>query len=126
MFSRRTFHLANSLRISFSLLAMADTLATSIAHPGANWRMHWLDGGVSNLQLDIVGFLAILEEGSVRRTSKLASLSWTFLLPRPLPAPHSLLYVERPERLDTVKAQLNGVRSGNHKDYMTHIAAVLL
>ncbi|KAK3642186.1 hypothetical protein LTR56_001166 [Elasticomyces elasticus] len=104
---------------------MSNDTTSMLAYPGPNWRMHWLDGGLGNLQLDVVGFLAILGEDAVKRTSRLASLSKLFWLPRLLPAPHSLLYVERPERLDTVKAQVNSIHSGNHRDYLSHTAAAL-
>ncbi|KAK4958049.1 hypothetical protein LTR10_004474 [Elasticomyces elasticus] len=104
---------------------MSNDTTSMLAYPGPSWRMHWLDGGLGNLQLDVVGFLAILGEDAVKRTSRLASLSKLFWLPRLLPAPHSLLYVERPERLDTVKAQVNTVHSGNHRDYISHTAAAL-
>ncbi|KAK3647819.1 hypothetical protein LTR56_007793 [Elasticomyces elasticus] len=104
---------------------MSNISASMLAYPGPHWRMHWLDGGLANLRLDVVGFLAILGEDAVRRTSRLASLSKTFWLPRLLPAPHSLLYVQRPERLDTVKADVTAVLNGSHRDYLPHIAAVL-
>ncbi|KAK5736035.1 hypothetical protein LTR17_007706 [Elasticomyces elasticus] len=104
---------------------MSNDTTSMLAHPGPNWRMHWLDGGLANLQLDVVGFLAILGEDAVKRTSRLASLSKVFWLPRLLPAPHSLLYVERPERLDTIKAQVTAVYSGMHRDYLSHAGATL-
>ena len=88
--------------------------------------MRWLDGGVGNFQLDIVGFLAILGEDAVKRTSRLASLSWTFYLPRLIPAPHCLLYAERPERAETIRGMVTGVNSGGHRDYLSHTAGAIL
>ncbi|KAK5736622.1 hypothetical protein LTR17_007279 [Elasticomyces elasticus] len=104
---------------------MSNDTTSMLAHPGPNWRMHWLDGGLANLRLDVVGFLAILGEDAVKRTSRLASLSKLFWLPRLLPAPHSLLYVERPERLDTIKAQVTAAHGYMHRDYLSHTAATL-
>jgi hypothetical protein len=84
------------------------------------------DGGLEDLQLDIVGFLAILGEDAVRKTARLASLSSIFYLPRLMPAPHSLLYVERPENIESVRASVTAVHSGNQRDYLSHVTAALL
>lgn len=79
-----------------------------------------------DLQLDIVGFLAILGEDAVRKTARLASLSSIFYLPRLMPAPHSLLYVERPENIESVRASVTAVYSGQQRDYLSHVTAALL
>ena len=88
--------------------------------------MRWFDGGLEDLQLDIVGFLAILGEDAVRKTARLASLSSIFYLPRLMPAPHSLLYVERPENIESVRASVTAVHSGNQRDYLSHLTDALL
>jgi len=85
-----------------------------------------LESGLANLQLDIVGFLAILGEDAVKRTSQLASLSRTFLLLRLLPAPHSSLYVQRPECLETVKAIVTRADGSVVQESLPHIAAAML
>lgn len=107
------------------VLAQVGSMST-ISQPGPNWHMLWPTGGIENIQLDVVGFLAILGEEAVKKTSRLASLSWTFLLPRLLPAPHSLLYSERPQELDVFRASVSGVHSGNVKDHMSHVGGVIL
>ena len=99
---------------------------SALSHPGPDWHFLWPSGGITNLQLDVVGFLAILGEDAVRKTSRLASLSRAFLLPRLLPAPHSLLYSERPEELDVFRASVISVNSGNARDHLSHIAGVIL
>lgn len=100
--------------------------STLISGPGPRWGMRWFDGGLEDLQLDIVGFLAILGEDAVRKTARLASLSSIFYLPRLMPAPHSLLYVERPENIESVRASVTAVHSGNQRDYLSHVTAALL
>jgi hypothetical protein len=100
--------------------------STLLSRPGHNWSMRWFDGGLEDLQLDIVGFLAILGEDAVRKTARLASLSSIFYLPRLMPAPHALLYVERPENVESVRASVTAVHSGNQRDFLSHVTAALL
>lgn len=97
-----------------------------LSNPGPDWRLRWPTGGLENLQLDVVGFLAILGEDGVKKTSRLASLSWTFCLPRLLPAPHSLLFAERPEEHDVFRAKVVGVQNGHFRDHLTHVSGALL
>lgn len=78
------------------------------------------------MQLDVVGFLAILGEDAARKTSRLASLSWTFVLPRLLPAPHSLLYTERQEELEVFRASVIDLRSGERREHLSHVGGVIL
>ena len=99
---------------------------TVLSQPGRLWHMRWFDGDLGDFQLDIVGWLAILGEDAVRKTARLASLSSIFYLPRLMPAPHSLLYVERPEHVESVRASVTAVHSGNQRDYLSHVAAALL
>ena len=100
--------------------------STLLSRPGRSWSMRWFDGGLEDLQLDIVGFLAILGEDAVRKTARLASLSSIFYLPRLMPAPHALLYVERPENIESVRASVTAVHSGNQRDFLSHVTAALL
>lgn len=76
-------------------------------------------------QLDIVGFLAILGEGSVLANAQVATLSKWMYLPRLLPAPQALLRPSRPEKLDSAPGHVTGVYSGNHRDYIQHIGNIV-
>ncbi|KXL41745.1 MAG: hypothetical protein FE78DRAFT_73930 [Acidomyces sp. 'richmondensis'] len=97
----------------------------TISRPGPSWETLW-PSSLSSFQLDIVGFLAILGEGSVTANAQVQTLSWLFYLPRLIPAPQALLWPSRPEKLPGVKAVVSGVHSGNLKDNVYHIASVLL
>lgn len=79
----------------------------------------------SNLQLDIVGFLAILGEGSVLASSSVATLSSVIFLPRLLPAPQALLRPSRPDKLPSSKGWATGVHSGNERDYVNFVGHTL-
>lgn len=87
--------------------------------------LHWLAGGFDNLQLDIVGFLAILGESSVLVNAQVASLSYLFLLPRLIPAPQALIRTARPERLAPSTGKVVGANSGSIKDSVNHVAHLL-
>lgn len=78
-----------------------------------------------NFQLDIVGFLAILGEGSVLSNAQVATLSKWMFLPRLLPAPQALLRTSRPEKLESSPGFVTGVYSGNHRDYVQHIGNIV-
>ncbi|KAL8942923.1 MAG: hypothetical protein Q9216_001398 [Gyalolechia sp. 2 TL-2023] len=78
--------------------------------------MQFLPGGYSNLQLDIVGFLAILGEASVESSARISALSKSFLLPRLIPAPQALIRASRPERLEPAVAKVVGAYSGGQAD----------
>ncbi|EXJ80702.1 hypothetical protein A1O3_06986 [Capronia epimyces CBS 606.96] len=67
----------------------------------------------SNLQLDIVGIVAVLGEGSTARNAQASALSWHHILPRLLPAPQALLKHEQEKRLPTQKGTVVGAYSGN-------------
>ncbi|KAK5113578.1 hypothetical protein LTR85_010806 [Meristemomyces frigidus] len=97
----------------------------TISFPGPEWVMRW-PYGFDNFQLDIVGFLAILGEGSVAANAQVAALSRLFYLPRLIPAPQALLWPNRPVTLDPTKATVMAVYSGNSKDHVHHVAHVLL
>ncbi|KAF2237969.1 hypothetical protein EV356DRAFT_529466 [Viridothelium virens] len=87
---------------------------------------HWVSEGFDNFQLDIVGFLAILGEGSVLANAQVATLSRLIYIPRLLPAPHAFLRPTRPSKLAPSDADVAGVYSGNHKRHVNHLAHVLL
>jgi len=81
---------------------------------------------LQQFQLDIVGFLAILGEGSILANAQVASLSRITFLPRLLPAPQALMRPSRPSGLPHVKGFAAAVKSGNHRDYVNHIGHVLV
>lgn len=92
--------------------------------------MHWLqrEDGVpllQNLQLDIVGFLAILGEGSVLANAQVLTLSPWIFLPRLIPAPQALMRPTRPPTLDTVPGHVTGTYSGNYKSSINHIGNIV-
>ncbi|UPX14742.1 uncharacterized protein EKO05_0005215 [Ascochyta rabiei] len=93
--------------------------------------MHWLqaqeDGGydLQALQLDIVGFLAILGEGSVLANAQVSTLSRWIFLPRLIPAPQALMRPARPLELEPVPGFVSGVWSGNDRDNVNHIASIV-
>ncbi|KAF9700808.1 hypothetical protein EKO04_001745 [Ascochyta lentis] len=93
--------------------------------------MHWLqaeeDGSydLQALQLDIVGFLAILGEGSVLANAQVSTLSRWIFLPRLIPAPQALMRPARPLELEPVPGFVSGVWSGNDRDNINHIANIV-
>lgn len=99
---------------------------TTISTPGPDWHMLWGNGGFRNFQLDIVGFLAVLGEGSVTANAQVSALSTLFYLPRLIPAPQALLWPARPGQLEPTKAKVAGVESGMLKDHVHHVAHILL
>ncbi|KAF7594906.1 hypothetical protein BBP40_007941 [Aspergillus hancockii] len=79
-----------------------------------------------DFHLDIVGFLAILGEGSVSVNYQVSTLSWFTLVPRLLPAPQAFMRPSRPLRLDDVPGMVVGVRSGNCRHHVYRIPHILL
>lgn len=79
-----------------------------------------------SIQLDIVGFLAILGEGSVLANAQVSTLSKWMFVPRLLPAPQALLRPSRPSRLDPALGRVTGVVSGNDRDALNHIGSIVL
>lgn len=84
---------------------------------------NWLP--LDQLQLDIVGFLAILGEGSVMVNAQVATLSNFIYLPRLLPAPQAMMRPSRPDRLAHALGKAVGARSGNYSSHVNHIAHLL-
>ena len=93
--------------------------------------MHWLqpdeNGNISlnSLQLDIVGFLAILGEGSVLANAQVSTLSRWIFLPRLIPAPQALMRPTRPLVLEPVPGNVSGIFSGNYRDSINHIGNIV-
>ena len=93
--------------------------------------MHWLQLGengiptLSELQLDIVGFLAILGEGSVLANAQVLTLSRWIFLPRLIPAPQALMRPTRPLKLEPVPGSISGIHSGNYRDSINHIGNIV-
>ncbi|KAE9984947.1 hypothetical protein BLS_000526 [Venturia inaequalis] len=81
---------------------------------------------LGNLQLDIVGFLAVLGEGSVLANAQVSTLSRLVFIPRLLPAPQALLRPSRPSKLQSELGWVTGVHSGNKRDYINHIGHLVL
>lgn len=81
---------------------------------------------LGNLQLDIVGFLAVLGEGSVLANAQVSTLSRLVFIPRLLPAPQALLRPSRPSKLQSELGWVTGVYSGNKRDYINHIGHLVL
>ncbi|KAF1957815.1 hypothetical protein CC80DRAFT_442756 [Byssothecium circinans] len=93
--------------------------------------MHWLQLGengvpsLSELQLDIVGFLAILGEGSVLANAQVLTLSRWIFLPRLIPAPQALMRPTRPLELENVPGHICGIYSGNYRSSINHIGNIV-
>lgn len=87
--------------------------------------MFFLDS-FDSFHLDIVGFLAILGEGSIEANYQAATLSNFILLPRLLPAPQVFLKPSRPLRLDVVPGTVIGTRSGAIRHDVNRIPHILL
>jgi hypothetical protein len=92
--------------------------------------MHWLqpqegESTLQSLQLDIVGFLAILGEGSVLANAQVSTLSKWIFLPRLIPAPQALMRPTRPNKLEPVPGQVAGIFSGNYRDSINHIGNIV-
>lgn len=92
--------------------------------------MHWIQdqngkNTLQELQLDIVGFLAILGEGSVLANAQVSTLSKWIFLPRLIPAPQALMRPTRPTVLEPVPGTVTGVHSGNNRQTITHIGNIV-
>jgi hypothetical protein len=92
--------------------------------------LHWLQdekgrASLQELQLDIVGFLAILGEGSVLANAQVSTLSKWIFLPRLIPAPQSLMRPTRPTKLEPSPGTVTGIFSGNVIDSINHIGNVV-
>ena|ERR1700760_2322455 len=81
---------------------------------------------LSYIQLDIVGFLAVLGEGAVLANSQVASLSRITYLPRLMPAPQALIRPSRPEKLSAHVGYATSVHSGNIRHNINHVGHILV
>ena len=81
---------------------------------------------MEDLQLDIVGFLALLGEGAVLATSPVSFLTWLCFVPHLIPAPQALFRPNRPRGLPTTRAWVTGVFNGSNRDHLYHFADVRL
>lgn len=89
--------------------------------------LFWLNGGfVDNIQLDIVGFLAILGEGSISANLQVSTLSKLVFIPRLIPAPQVFFRPTRDSKLDPSPGNVTGVYSGNDKDFINYLGHVVL
>ncbi|KAJ9658545.1 hypothetical protein H2201_007752 [Coniosporium apollinis] len=88
-------------------------------------RLLFLDR-FEELQLDIVGFLAILGEGSVLANAQVSTLSKWVYVPRLLPAPQALLRPNRPSKLEPTPGRVTAVWSGNNRNHVNHIGNILV
>ncbi|KIW34650.1 uncharacterized protein PV07_01417 [Cladophialophora immunda] len=82
-------------------------------------------GKGDSLQLDIVGIVAILGEGSILRNAQASALSWHHVLPRLIPAPQALLKHEQTGRLPTQTGIVSGVYSGNVRHELNFFTRLL-
>jgi hypothetical protein len=82
--------------------------------------------GFLSIQLDIVGFLAVLGEGAVLANAEVASLSPITFLPRLMPAPQCLIRPFRPRTLHEYKGFATSIKSGNHRRHVNHVGHVLM
>lgn len=70
--------------------------------------------------------ILIRGKGSVLSNAQVSTLSNWIFLPRLLPAPHAMLRVSRPNRLESVQGRVTGVVSGNDRDELNHIGDIVL
>lgn len=80
----------------------------------------------SSFEIDVVGFLAILGEGSISANAHIITFSKWCLVPRLLPAPQVLLPAQRSENLKVKEAYVTAVESGNTSACVNHVADVLV
>lgn len=87
----------------------------------------WIIGGrlIDKIQLDIVGFLAVLGEGAVLSNAQVAALHRITYLPRLMPAPQALIRPSRPEQLAPHVGVVTAVHSGNLRQDINHVGHIL-
>lgn len=87
----------------------------------------WIIGGklIDKIQLDLVGFLAVLGEGAVLANAQVAALSRITYLPRLMPAPQALIRPSRPDQLAPHVGVVTSVHSGNIRSNINHVGHIL-
>lgn len=80
----------------------------------------------SDFEIDVVGFLAILGEGSIDANAHIITFTKWCMVPRLLPAPQVLLPAQRPDNLKVKEAHVTAVESGNISLCINHVAHVLI
>lgn len=81
---------------------------------------------VHHANCSLIGFLAILGEGSLEPIAQVATLSHFVYLPRLLPAPQVFIRPTRPEKLEAVSTvKVVGIQSGNTANEIHHVAHAL-
>jgi hypothetical protein len=125
--SRLFTFIANIQAILYGYRFLAPNLDLLVISQSSMGFFTWIIGGslINNLQLDIVGFLAVLGEGAVLSNSQVAALHRITYLPRLLPAPQALLRPSRPEKLASHVGVVASVHSGNIRTHINHIGHIL-
>lgn len=79
----------------------------------------------TKLQLDIVGIVAILGEGSTQRNAQASALSWHHILPRIYPAPQALLKHHQDKLLPVDPGIVVGATSGRIRHELNFFTRLL-
>ncbi|KAJ9655598.1 hypothetical protein H2198_005599 [Neophaeococcomyces mojaviensis] len=79
----------------------------------------------SDLQLDIIGIVAILGEGSTQRNAQASALSWYHILPRLYPAPQALLKHHQEKNLPVENGIIVGALSGRIRNELNFFTQLL-
>lgn len=88
--------------------------------------MFWINKQQGYLQLDVVGFLAILGESSVLASAQEIAMSNLSYLPRLLPAPQAFFRTHRPTSLPASNACVSSIEAGNFRPHIHHVASLVL
>lgn len=76
-------------------------------------------------RLDVISLLAVIGESSIGQNAQSITSSKLSLLPRLVPAPHSLLTTSRPSRLPAAEGTVIGVHNGNQVEGINYFAEVM-
>ncbi|KAI5797517.1 hypothetical protein DFH27DRAFT_106725 [Peziza echinospora] len=81
---------------------------------------------VQDLQLDLVGLLAVIGEAAMSSHAQIATATRWTLIPRLIPAPQALLRHSRPYRLPALpNTKVIGVHSGNFMGELNYFPSIL-
>lgn len=135
---------SSAIAVASSALAAASSAVSAAVSANSGFQFNnfsngyfaWYLGGNNNtsqdekgllaIQLDLVGFLAILGEGSILANSEVAALSWFTFLPRIMPAPQALLRPSRATKLASQAGHTTAVASGNTRNYLNYVSQVVV